>query len=33
MEHLRLTAGKVDGLLAPFEVQQLSVSRASPRPG
>jgi dTDP-4-dehydrorhamnose 3,5-epimerase len=30
MEHLRLTAGKVDGLLVPFEVQQLSVSRAIP---
>jgi len=30
MEHLRLTTGKVDGLLAPFEVQQLSVSRAVP---
>jgi dTDP-4-dehydrorhamnose 3,5-epimerase len=30
MEHLRLTAGQVEGLPVPFEVQQLSLSRAIP---
>ena len=30
MEHLRLTAGKVEGLPAPFEARQLSFSRDIP---
>ncbi|MBI4613645.1 MAG: dTDP-4-dehydrorhamnose 3,5-epimerase family protein [Planctomycetes bacterium] len=30
LEHLRVTGGKVEGLPVPFEVRQISLSRATP---